>query len=184
LIVVAIMMFPETIFSNTMVHAEKTERFWIVLDDDHLNLPNVKYGHGFIALKFSEDLSRLVYNVNVNNIDKIIGVYVYTNSNENQKVSIMLDLLKEVKEQKRGDVNTIKVNRYEVEGTIAVGAITPEDLSGELEGKSLKDLYKLMMNGRLYATVLTEDFPRGELIGTEFVAIDRVFPDIEDFHWN
>lgn len=33
-------------------------------------------------------------------------------------------------------------NKSEVEGTVAVGGVTSDDLQGELKGKSLEDLHK------------------------------------------
>ena len=41
-----------------------------------------------------------------------------------------------------------------------------------------------MIDGRIYVTVHTEDFPNGEIRGDSFIPIDRVFPDISDFSWN
>lgn len=54
-------------------------------------------------------------------------------------------------------------NKSEVEGTVAVGGVTSDDLQGELKGKSLEDLHKLMLNGGIFVIVLTKEFPRGEI---------------------
>jgi hypothetical protein len=48
----------------------------------------------------------------------------------------------------------------------------------------LADLRKLMMDGGVYVVVETKNFPLGEIRGSEFVPIDRIFPDISDFHWD
>jgi len=174
------------VYSNTTVYAENVDRFWGVLDGSREVPPNNTFGHGFVGLKFTEDSSKLVYNVNVNDIDNITGVYLYSAGNKTQNVSMILDLLEEGKELKvKGDdINMTNVNPYQEEGTVAVGGVTSDDLQGELKGKSLADLRKLMMNGGVYVAVLTKDFPHGEIRGDEFVAIDRIFPDISDFQWN
>ena len=65
-----------------------------------------------------------------------------------------------------------------ITGTVSVGGVTAEDLQGQLKDKSLKDLYMSMIDGRIYVTVHTEDFPNGEIRGDSFIPIDRVFPDI------
>jgi hypothetical protein len=36
----------------------------------------------------------------------------------------------------------------------------------------------------VFVVVHTEDFPNGEIRGNSFVAIDRVFPDLDEFRWN
>jgi len=45
-----------------------------VLDGDQQNPPSITHAHGYIGLKFTEDFKKLVYNVNVNNIDNITGI--------------------------------------------------------------------------------------------------------------
>ena len=78
----------------------------------------------------------------------------------------------------------ILASTHEVEGTVAVGGVTSDDLQGELRGKSLKDLHKILVNGEIYVVVFTRQFPSGEIGGGDFVPIDRFFPDISDFRWN
>ena len=41
---------------------------------------------------------RLVYNINVNDIDKITGINLYSYGNYTQNASMLLDFLKEAKE--------------------------------------------------------------------------------------
>lgn len=100
---------------------------------------------------------------------------------------MILDLLEEAKEvkvkEKYEETNLNLTDDYVV-GSIAVGGVTSDDLRGELNDKSLVDLQKLMLNGVVYVTVQTKDFPLGEITGDEFVPIDRFFPDISDFDWN
>lgn len=73
---------------------------------------------------------------------------------------------------------------HQIQGTVAVGGITSDDLQGDLHGKTLRDLHKLLINGGVFVTVLTKEFPRGEIGGSDFVPIDRFFPDMSDFNWN
>lgn len=150
--------------------------------------PTTTYAHGFIGLKFREDFKQLVYNVNVNNIDNITGMYIYSRDDNAKNGTMLLDLLEEAKEVKVKDkyreTNLKLANKTEVEGTIAVGGVTSDDLRGELTGKSLENLHNLMVNGRIFVIVITQQFPQGEIGGGEFVPIDRFFPDISDFDWN
>ncbi|TLX90136.1 MAG: CHRD domain-containing protein [Thaumarchaeota archaeon] len=172
--------------SNTRVNAVQVDRFWSVLDGNQEIPPNRTYAHGFIGLKFTEDSSKLVYNVNVNDIDNITGIYLYSTRSNPHYASMVLDLLKEAKEVKvkSNNINVTKVNQYDVEGTVAIGGVTSGDLQGELKGNSLKDLRKLMMDGGVYVSVQTKEFPLGEIRGEEFIPIDRIFPDISDFQWD
>ena len=174
------------IFFSNSVNAELVNRFWCVLDGDKQVPPNNTHGQGFVGLKFTKDAKQLVYNVNVNNIDNITGIDLYSYSNNPQKASMLLDLLKETKELKvKGDdINITNVSPYKEKGTVALGGVTSDDLQGELKGKSLADLLDLMMNGGVYVEVQTKKFPLGEIRGDEFVPIDRIFPDITDFQWH
>jgi len=159
-----------------------------VLEGDQQIPPTTTYAHGFIGLKFREDFERLVYNVNVNNIDNITGIYVYSRGDNTKNATMILDLLEEAKEVKVKDkfqeASMMLTSNYEAEGTVAVGGVTSDDLQGELKGKSLEDLHKLMLNGGMYVIIPTKEFPRGEIGRGEFVPIDRFFPDISDFQWN
>ena len=98
------------------------------------------------------------------------------------------DLLNEAKEvrvkDKFEEASMLLNKKHEVEGTVAVGGVTSDDLQGELKGKSLRDLHKLMLDGGTFITIITKEFPRGEIGGGEFVPIDRFFPDMSDFEWN
>ena len=176
------------IYSNSAVNALQVDRYWSVLEGDQLKLPTTTYAHGFIGLKFREDFKQLVYNANVNNINNITGMYIYSRGDNTKNATMLLDLLEEAKEvkvkEKYKETNMMLANKSEVEGTVAVGGVTSDDLQGELKGKSLEDLHKLMLNGGIFVIVLTKEFPRGEIGGGEFVPIDRFFPDISDFDWN
>ena len=38
--------------------------------------------------------------------------------------------------------------------------------------------------GGTFITIITKEFPKGEIGGGEFVPIDRFYPDMSDFEWN
>lgn len=188
LMVMSILILSGLIYSSTLVNALQVDRYWSVLEGDQLTPPTTTYAHGFIGLKFREDFKQLVYNVNVNNIDNITGIYIYSRGDNTKNGTMLFDLLEEAKEvrvkDKFKETKMMLAKKYEVEGTVAVGGITADDLGGELKGKTLEGLHKLMQNGGIFVIVVTKEFPRGEIGGGEFVPIDRFFPDISDFNWN
>jgi hypothetical protein len=173
-------------FSFGTIHALPVDRYWSVLEPQK----QVTDANGFIGLKFREDFKQLVFNVNVNNIDNITGIYLYNRGDNTQSknATIILDLLEESKEVKVKDkfkeASMMLSKKHEIEGTVAVGGATSEDLRGELQGKSLESLHKLVQNEDVYVTVATKQFPQGEIYGHEFIPIDRFFPDISDFTWD
>ncbi|MDW0197507.1 MAG: CHRD domain-containing protein [Nitrososphaeraceae archaeon] len=185
LLIISIATLSGIIYSNT-AEAVQVERYWSVLEAYDHSSPNTD-AEGFIGVKFREDFKQLVYNVNVNNIDNITGIYLYSRGNDNEEPRIILDLLKEAKEVRVKDIfketSTLLGKKHEIEGTVSVGGVTSDDLRGDLKGKSLKDLHKLMVHGGTFIKILTKEFPRGEIGGSDFVPIDRFFPDTSDFRW-
>ena len=186
LLIIAIVTLSGIIYSNS-AEAVQVDRYWSVLEAYDQSAPNT-YAHGFIGVKFREDFKQLVYNVNVNNIDNITGIYLYSRGNDNEEPRIIFDLLHEAKEvrvkDKFEEASSLLNKKHEVEGTVAVGGVTSDDLQGELKGKSLRDLQKLILDGGTFITITTKEFPRGEIGGGDFVPIDRFFPDMSDFEWN
>lgn len=185
LLIISVATLSGVIYSNT-AEAVQVERYWSVLEAYDHSSPNTD-AQGFVGVKFREDFKQLVYNVNVNNIDNITGIYLYSQGNDNEEPRIILDLLKEAKEVRVKDIfketSTLLGKKHEIEGTVSVGGITSDDLRGDLKGKSLKDLHKLMLHGGTFIKILTKEFPRGEIGGSDFVPIDRFFPDMSDFRW-
>ncbi|HBA87297.1 MAG TPA: hypothetical protein DCZ75_04700 [Geobacter sp.] len=57
----------------------------------------------------------------------------------------------------------VKMGKFK--GILAEGLITEESLMGELEGKTVEDLARLIESGETYVDVLTVTYPLGELRG-------------------
>jgi hypothetical protein len=177
------------LYSNTQINAAAVDRYWSVLEANK-QTPSTSDPHGFVGVKFREDFKQLVYNINVNNIDNITGIYLYSDADltNNKNSTMILDLLQESREVKVKDrfkdANILLTKKHEVEGTVAVGGVTSDDLQGELKGKSLRTLHRLVQNEDVFVVVATKEFPQGEIFGHEFVPIERFFPDTSDFKWN
>lgn len=187
ILLIGVFLWAILILSAVTVNAVSVDRYWAVLQPVRDKEP-VTSANGFVGVKFREDFKQLVYNVNVNNINNITGIYLYSVGNDTNNETMLLDLLKEAKEVKVKDIfkDTSKLlnKTHNIEGTVAVGGVTSEDLEGILKGKSLEYLHKLLTNGDTYIKVTTKQFPHGEIGGSDFVAIDRFFPDTTDFKWN
>lgn len=56
-----------------------------------------------------------------------------------------------------------KMGRFK--GILAEGLITEQSLVGEMEGKTVEDLVRLMESGETYVDVLTVTYPAGEIRG-------------------
>ena len=61
---------------------QNLDRFQCVLEGDQQVPPNNTHGRGLGGLKFTKDLRQLVYNVNVNDIDNITGIYLNSAGNK------------------------------------------------------------------------------------------------------
>jgi hypothetical protein len=183
-ITISIVSLALLVYSISTVNAvDQLDRYWIVLDGDQQIPPIETDAVGFVGLKFQDDTTRLVYNINLDNIHNVTGVSLYHKNND-QNGTLVLDLLKEGGESNREFAKVSEITRAgEITGTISLGGVTKEDLSGELQGKSLSDLRELMHNGELYIAVHTKDFPNGEISGYSFIGIDRIFPDLDEFEW-
>lgn len=171
--------------SNVQVNAASVDRYWTVLRPHGEEIST--HADGFIGVKFREDFKQLVYNVNVNNIHNITGIYLYSREDDTKNQTMILDLLKEAKEVRVKDIyketRDLLHKKDKIEGTVALGGVTSKDLHGDLKGKSLKALHKLVVNGDTYVKVTTKQYPDGEITGSDFVAIERFFPDTTDFRW-
>jgi hypothetical protein len=185
LIYVSIVSLPLLIYSNFFVDAfGQVDRYWVALNGDQQIPPVDTDALGFVGLKFSDGTTQLIYNVNIHNIDNVTGIYLY-HGKDAQNASRVLDLLKKTRESNREVHRASDITAGgQTTGTVSLGGITKKDLSGDLKGKSISDLYKLMLDGMLYVVVHTKDFPDGEIRGDTFVGMDDVFHDSDKFNWN
>lgn len=185
-VIISIFLSTTLLFSYTVVNGQPVDRYWTVLQADEKGRLKSN-ATGFFGIKFREDFKQLVYNVNVNNIENITGIYLYSRGNETTNQTMILDLLQEAKEVKVKDIyqeTKLLLNKTkQIEGTVAVGGVTSEDLGGELKGKSLEALHRLLVSGDTYVVVTTKKFPKGEIAGSDFTPIERFFPDSTDFRW-
>ena len=184
LIIVSIVISFQTIYSYPMVNAaNQIDRYWSGLTGDQQIPPVNTDAHGYVGLKFDDDLGVFVFTVNAENIGNVTGIYVYK-GDKNQNGSVVLDLLKAEKERKINDIKIVNVtSKGKLTGTLAAGGATKDDLQGELKGKSLSDFYNLMVNGSLYVIIHTKDFPNGEIGGNSFVPMDDLFPTDSEVEW-
>lgn len=73
-------LFSELISFMPTVFAENVDRFWSILEGDQQIPPNNTGARGFVGLKFADDFSRLVYNVNVDNIKNNENIIICVNT--------------------------------------------------------------------------------------------------------
>ena len=183
LIVASILLLVQIINSNPMSYAaENLDRFWSVLTGDQLTPPVTTDAIGYVALKFQDDRTRLMYSVHAEHIGKVTAVYLY-HIGKTQNGTIVLDLLHSPRELKSIDKLVDKTLQGKTKGTVSMGAAISDDLQGHLKGKTLSDLHELIVNGTVYISIHTKDFPNGEIRGNSFVGIDRIFPDFIDIKW-
>ena len=183
LIVASIFLLVQIINSNPMSYAaENLDRYWSILTGDQLTPPVTTDAIGYVGLKFQDDRTRLMYTVNAEHIGKVTAVYLYQKG-EAQNGTIILDLLHSPRELKSLDKVVVKTPQGKTKGTVSMGGAISDDLQGQLKGKTLSDLHKLIDNGTVYISIHTKDFPNGEIRGNSFVGIDRIFPDFIDIKW-
>ena len=183
LIIASVVLSVHLLNSNSMLYAaENLDRFWSILTGDQLTPPVTTDAIGYVGLKFQDDRTRLMYSVHAEHIGNVTAVYLYQKG-EAQNGTIVLDLLHSPRELKSIDKVVDKTPQGKTKGTVSMGAAISDDLQGQLKGKTLSDLHKLIDNGTVYVSIHTKDFPNGEIRGNSFVGIDRIFPDSTDIKW-
>ena len=183
LIIASVVLSVHLLNSNSMVYAaENLDRYWSILTGDQQTPPVTTDAIGYVGLKFQDDRTRLMYSVNAEHIGKVTAVYLYQKG-EAQNGTIILDLLHSPRELKSIDKVVDKTPQGKTKGTVSMGGAISDDLQGQLKGKTLSDLHKLIDNGTVYISIHTKDFPNGEIRGNSFVGIDRIFPDFTDIKW-
>lgn len=159
------------------------DRYWSVLTGGQMIPPVKTDAVGYIGLKYPDDMNRAVYTVNAKNIGYVTGIYFYLEG-KNQNDTVIFDLLKAESKHKSNDVKVVNITSDgKISGTLSFGGATKKDLEGMLKGKSIEDLHELMVNGNLYISIHTKDFPNGEIRGNSFVGMQRLFPDDADIKW-
>ena len=100
------------------------DRYWSGLTGDwQTPLVNTD-AHGYLGLKFDDDLGVFVFTINAENIGNVTGIYVYKDD-KNQNGSVVLDLLKAEKERKINDIKILNVtSKGKLTGTLAAGGAT------------------------------------------------------------
>ena len=147
----------------SLISENQIDRYWTALTGNQ-QIPLVKTDAlGFVGLKFQDDLNRFVFTVNAENIGNVTGIYIYKGK-ENQNGTVVLDLMKAERDLEM-DKRIINVtSEGKMTGTLTTGGITKKELQGELKDKSVSDFYNLMTNGSIYVSILTKDFPKGEIL--------------------
>ena len=147
LIVASILLLVQIINSNPISYAaENLDRFWSILTGDQLTPPVTTDAIGYVGLKFQDDRTRLMYSVHAEHIGKVTAVYLYQ-IGKTQNGTIVLDLLHSPRELKSIDKVVDKTLQGKTKGTVSMGAAISDDLQGQLKGKSLSDLHRLINNG-------------------------------------
>ena len=183
IIITSVVLSLHLLNSNPMTYAaENLDRYWSILTGDQQTPPVTTDAIGYVGLKFQDDRTRLTYSVHAEHIGKVTAVYVYQTDKE-QNGTIVLDLLHSPRELKNIDKVVDKTPQGKTKGTVSMGGAISDDLQGQLKGKKLSDLHKVIDNGTIHVSIHTKDFPNGEIRGNSFVGIDRIFPDFTDVRW-
>ena len=95
-----------------------------------------------------------MYSVHAEHIGKVTSVNLYQIDKE-QNGTIVLDLLHSPRELKSIDKVVNKTSQGKTKGRVSMGGAISDDLQGQLKGKSLSDLHKLIDNGTVFLTMLT-----------------------------
>jgi sRNA-binding regulator protein Hfq len=183
LIIASVVLSVHLLNSYQMTYAvENLDRFWSILTGEQQTPPVITDAIGYVGLKFQDDRTKLMYSVHAEHIRKVTAVYLYQ-IDKTQNGTIVLDLLHSPRELKSIDKVVDKTPQGKTKGTVSMGGAISDDLQGQLKGKTLSDLHKLIDNGTVYISIHTNDFPNGEIRGNSFVGIDRIFPDFTDIKW-
>lgn len=109
-------------------------------------------GVGAATFQLSDDGKTLHFKLNVSTIEGVVAAHIHKGAfGENGPVVVPL-----MPDQDPSGTES---------GLLAEGMLTASDLTGELAGKTLLDLIKLMENNMAYVNIHTQQFPAGELRG-------------------
>src|SRR5689334_20010657 len=115
-----LMLFDQSFFSIQMVFAENLDRYWSVLTGGQQFPPIDTEAHGVVGLKFKDDVNRLVFIVNVENIGNVTGIKLYSGE-KNQNGTMVLDLLNGTREVRKKVDKLIDVSQDgKIRGTLSI----------------------------------------------------------------
>ena len=158
LIIASVRLSIQLFNSNPTTYAENLDRYWSILTGDQQTPPVTTDAIGYVGLKFQDDRTKLAYSVHAEHIGKVTAVYLYQIDKE-QNGTIVLDLLHSPRELKSIDKVVDKTPQGKTKGTVSMGGAISDDLQGQMKGKTLSDLHKLIDNGTVYISIHTKDFP-------------------------
>jgi len=119
----------------------------------HESVPAVKTkAMGKAEFKLSKDGKELSFKLNVKNIQNVTAAHIHMGK-KGENGEPIAGLFAGPK--KEGNFS----------GTLAEGTIMDKDLMGDLQGKSLDALIKLIKSGGAYVNVHTDAYPDGEIRG-------------------
>lgn len=116
-------------------------------------VPSVKTkAKGEVKLKLSSDGKELSYKLSVKNIENATAAHIHSGMKGKNGPPL-------------ANLFTGPKKEGKFSGNLSEGTITDKDLTGELIGKSLDDLVKLIKTGDTYVNVHTDANPNGEIRG-------------------
>ena len=130
--------------------AEKSFKAKLTGSDE---VPSVKTkATGEVKFKLSSDGKTLSYTLDVKNIENTTAAHIHRGMKGKNGPPV-------------ANLFTGPKKEGKFSGVLSKGTITAKDLSGDLMGKSLDDLVKLIKAGDLYVNVHTDAKPDGEIRG-------------------
>lgn len=107
---------------------------------------------GDAKFKLSSDGKQLTYKVSVKNIENTTAAHIHRGM-KGQNGPPVVNLFTGPKKEGK------------FSGDLAEGTVMPEDLTGDLTGKTLNDLVQMIKSGEAYVNVHTDANPDGEIRG-------------------
>jgi hypothetical protein len=151
------MMSSSSIKLPTFVLAQEEQNFTANLISQDEVPPTNSKATGNSTLILSNDGLRMKYEVNVKDIDNVTMVQIQQGKKgENGPVVVTLIQFKAL------------TPTGLVDGLLAEGNITADNLQGPLKGKQMSDMIILMNNNDTYVNVHTKQNPNGEIRGQIF----------------
>jgi hypothetical protein len=155
--VTSIMMSSSSIKLPTSVLAQGEQNFTANLIGQDEVPPTNSKATGNSTLILSSDGTNIKYEINVKDIDNVTTAQIQQGKKgENGPVVITLIRFKAL------------TPTGPVDGLLAEGNITADELQGPLRGKQISDLTTLIGENNAYVNILTKQNPEGEIRGQIF----------------